>query len=60
MVDEVDYHGMIHAIMSILLSSVGLPFREMFLQAAAATRRMLNGVMCSYVFSIFSAITCWM
>ena len=33
MVDEVDYHGMFHAIMSLLLSGVGLPFREMFLHA---------------------------
>ena len=52
MVDEVGYHRMIHAIMSLLLSGVGLPFREMFLHAVAATRRMLNWVMCSYMFII--------
>ena len=33
MVDEVDYHRMIHAIMSLFLSGVGLPFRDMFLHA---------------------------
>ena len=45
MVDEVDYHRMIHVIMSLILSGVRLPFREMFLHAVAATRRMLNWVM---------------
>ena len=42
MVDEVDYHGMFHAIMSLLLSGVGLPFREMFLHAIFWPKQLLD------------------